>query len=169
MKANELMIGDLFRVNRDRLCIKKETIVQVRGIDADDKLEKTGLVGAAHCRPLDKNQFDGGIWVDYLSPIPITPEILEKNGFERREDLAESIQDALPFIWENKKTESVVVGWRDSYDNGFRDENAEAWGEYWEINVDGIEARYEKTAKQLYVHELQHAIRLCGIEKEIEL
>ena len=79
MKASELMVGDLLRVNRDGLCIKKDTIVQVRGIDGDNKFEKMGLIGCANCRPMDKKQFDGGIWIDYLSPIPLTPEILEKN------------------------------------------------------------------------------------------
>ena len=81
MKANELFTGALARVNRDGLCIKKDTIVEVRAVDADDKLIEKGLIGSAHCRPLDDNQFEGGIWCEYLDPIPLTPEILEKNGF----------------------------------------------------------------------------------------
>ena len=105
-----------------------------------------------------------------LEPIPITPEILEKNGFERRDDLVERIEDPLPFIYEDKETtESVSVGWRDSYDNGLRDENAEYFEEYWKIWIDAFDARYEKTARILYVHELQHALRLVGIKKEIVL
>lgn len=75
------MIGDWVRVNRDGLCIKKNTAVRVMGIDGESKLKEKGLVGCAGCHPLDKNQFDGGIWIDYLDPIPLTPEILEKNGF----------------------------------------------------------------------------------------
>ena len=47
MDIKELMVGDLFRVNRDKLCIKKDTIVQVRRIDGDDKLEDYGLFGSA--------------------------------------------------------------------------------------------------------------------------
>lgn len=79
MKASELFPGAFVRVNHDGLCIKKFTIVEVRGIDADDSLAKRGLIGGAHCRPLDDDQFEGGIWCEYLDPIPLTPEILEKN------------------------------------------------------------------------------------------
>lgn len=52
MKANELMIGGLFRVNSDGLCIKKDTVVEVRGIDADNVFENH--IGSVTCRPLDK-------------------------------------------------------------------------------------------------------------------
>ena len=81
MKAEELFVGAIVRVNHDGLCIKKGTIVVVRAVDADDKLIEKGLVGSAHCHPLDDNQFEGGIWCEYLDQIPLTDEILEKNGF----------------------------------------------------------------------------------------
>lgn len=139
MKANELFTGALARVNRDGLCIKKDTIVEVRAVDADDKLIEKGLIGSAHCRPLDDNQFEGGIWCEYLDPIPLTPEILEKNGFINGEFYASShIED-------------------------------------WQIMSDGshLAARSERgwciDIPCRYVHELQHALRLCGIEKEMEL
>lgn len=45
MKATELMIGDYLRINRDRLCIKKGTIVEVRGIDANASFKN--LIGCA--------------------------------------------------------------------------------------------------------------------------
>lgn len=70
MKAEELFVGAIVRVNHDGLCIKKGTIVVVRAVDADDKLIEKGLVGSAHCHPLDDNQFEGGIWCEYLDPIP---------------------------------------------------------------------------------------------------
>lgn len=157
MKANELMIGDLVQCTYWH----NPHILQVYELKrlGNDELK---IVVVEDATPLVFQEV-------YIEPIPLTAEILEKNGFVRREDLVESIQDSLPFIWENEKTESVVVAWRDSYDNGLRDENAEVLGEYWQINVDGIEARCEKTAKHIYVHELQHALRLCGIDKEIVL
>ena len=103
-----------------------------------------------------------------LEPIPLTDKILEKNGFVRREDLVERIDEGLPFVYQREETlEEVVIKWRDSYDNGFRDENMECWGEYWEMCVFGILGRFEKSANILYVHELQHALKLCGIDKEI--
>ena len=143
MDIKELMVGDLFRVNRDKLCIKKDTIVQVRGIDGDDKLEKYGLFGSAHCHPLDEKQFDGGIWLDYLDPIPLTQEILKKNGFEYYHKNFASTDYDSPFKLE-------MVEWPDENGNGG----------LWLIR--GL-------LKIRFVHELQNVIRLCEIDKEIQL
>lgn len=134
IRINEIMYGDFFRVNRDGLCIKNGTIVQVRGIDGEDKLEEKGLVGAAHCHPLDKYQFDGGIWVDYLDPIPLTAKILEKNFPEPTDGIT----------WYPEE-------------GGF---NCHTYVPDCEINAFGLFK---------YVHQLQHALRLCEIEHEITL
>lgn len=74
---------------------------------------------------------------DEIEPIPLTPDILEKNGFSenyREDDLsyAQSCGD--------------VIGIHILGKGGIMDE------------------MYFK-----YVHQLQHALRLCGIEKEIKL
>lgn len=147
MKANELMIGDLLRVNRDGLCIKKDTIVQIRGIDGDNKFEERKLVGCAGCQPLDKTQFAGGIWLDYLSPIPITPEILEKNFGPEINGM---------YFDGNEFQELMIQEVNDGT---------------WIIKHDCVE--FSGIPRQqvmvCYVHELQHALRLCGIYKEIEL
>ena len=75
------MVGDLLRVNKD-VCLKKGTIVEVRGIDADNRLPEKGLVGSVSCVAVgDPDRMSGGVWCEYLDPIPITPEILERNGF----------------------------------------------------------------------------------------
>lgn len=139
MKAEELFVGALVRVNRDGLCIKKDTIVEVRAVDADDKLIEKGLVGSAHCRPLDDNQFDGGIWCEYLDPIPLTTEILEKNGF---------VYNYLPFEQSWQQYGLSIYGTTGNY----------------HINC-GMNVSMDVSN----VHQLQHALRLCGIEKEIEL
>ena len=137
MKANELMIGDWVRVNRDHLCIKKDTIVEVRGIDANNKFGNH--IGCAICRPLDDMQYEGGIWCDALSPIPLTAEILKKNGF---------IYNESPFVqgWERYGLTLTAGG------DGCR----VSCGQNISMTIDSV-------------HELQHALRLCGIEKEIEL
>lgn len=84
-------------------------------------------------------EFEGAASYDRIFPIPITPEILEKNGF---------IYNELPFIqgWEQFGLTLTIGG------NGFR------------INC-GINVAMIIDS----VHELQHLIRLCGIDKEIEL
>ena len=135
------MIGDWARVNHDGLCIKKGTIVMIGGIDADNSLAKRGLIGSAHCRPLDDDQFEGGIWCEYLEPIPLTAEILEKNGFECRG------------AW-------CLPG----EDLGLR-QDGDSWG------LLSYYAEYDALAfcHIKYVHELQHALHLCRIEKEITI
>lgn len=86
-----------------------------------------------------------------LSPILLTPEILEKNGFEK------IIKNSLPeyhIKWPlNHDYDFVVWTGVDGYWNpvGFG------------ITAGGVQADVD------YVHQLQHALKLCGIEKQIEL
>ena len=161
MKAKDLMIGDWVRVNRDGLCIKKDTIVQVRGIDGDDKIEEKGLFGAAHCHPLDEDQFDGGIWLDYLDPIPLTPEILEKNGFERCvSSIVRTSTAAIPVCDSNQFATADFPDLR-IIDRGI-------W--HYSLRTPVVcDLKHYEIHEIKYVHELQHALRLCGIEKEISL
>ena len=89
----------------------------------------------------------------YLEPVSLTQEILEKNGWE---ECNASIED-------NDKQYGVTYGdfsftwWRDARLLGcYRDSPTK--GLYYEMITElPIE----------YVHELQHALKLCGIEKEI--
>ena len=134
MKANELMIGDLVRVSKD-VSIKKGTIVEIRAIDADRNFQE--LKGCATCVPInDPDGLSGGVWLDYLKPIPLTPEVLEKT-------LATEQQIAWCVGW-NKKDDIHI-----------------------EIKRDDLNAAFYGVID--FVHQLQHALRLCGIEKEIIL
>lgn len=75
-----------------------------------------------------------------LYPIPLTPEILEKNGFTRYGQVYANLQQ-----WVGK--------FGDKRKSLFQDVRTGEWGmnDVW-IN---------------YVHELQHVLKLCGIEKEL--
>ena len=77
-----------------------------------------------------------------VTPIPITPEILGKNGFEYNEE---------------KYLLTCWVG------NSFIDYDGNT--RYFMIVNKG--RTYEGEIQ--YVHELQHALRLCKIDKKIEL
>lgn len=153
MKAEELFIDAIVRVNHGGLCIKKNTIVEVRAVDADDKLIEKGLVGSAHCRPLDDDQFEGGIWCEYLEPIPLTPEILEKNGFQKQ---AGEIWEYDIFSKDNGLMSMIV--WRRDYATPH-------------LSIRSFTLQYGEYSRRdaKYIHQLQHAFHLCGIEKEIEL
>lgn len=156
MKANELFPGALARVNRDGLCIKKGTIVEVRAVDADDKLIEKGLIGSAHCRPLDDNQFEGGIWCEYLDPLPLTPEILEKNGFHYTNDHTLKGADTYVLRLEQHSFDFTITIKLNDY-----------------FALDSYDDRVYRLAEietgKWNVHQLQHALRLCGIDKEITI
>lgn len=89
---------------------------------------------------------------ELLDPIPLTPEILKKNGFELKPD---------GWLWckeeGNEDTDYIFIQFR----KGCKEVRLV------ELNfVNKVLAKYEQMH---YVHELQHALRLCGIEKEIML
>ena len=92
-----------------------------------------------------------------LKPIPLTPEILEKNGFNYEET-----HD----VWILEYGEIIIeVG---AYHPDFINIS------YKQMTPDGIiEGDISSISKfdgsDIMTHELQHALRLCGIEKEIEL
>lgn len=130
MKTNELMIGDYIRNKRTK------DIVCVFEIDDD--------------RNVINNEPDGyysekNIYIDDIEPIPITPEILEKNGWKYNNYNNETEYDEEYYVNE------------DGFDIHINCEKFEV------RCIDSINIQLK------YLHELQHALKLCGIEKTIEL
>ena len=85
--------------------------------------------------------------VDELEPIPLTPEILEKN-----------FQEFLPGInlmYKLKGPYCVV--------------NEDGQWVFGLVKVDGENSARYPLVKISFVHQLQNALRLCGIEHEITL
>ena len=118
MKATELMVGDLVCLQDDT---KYELPLKVDGIIEDDiSLEGEGFLGGV----------DG-----LIRPIPITPEILEKNGWKETE------------YWHEYKDGNTIIQY--SLSN--------IWG-----IINGIEIEHFKCE---YVHQLQHLLRLCGLDE----
>ena len=95
---------------------------------------------------------DGDYYEGNLEPIPLTTEILEKNGFEK------TWQDN--FVYDNEDIGLIITFHpkETNYTNGIYD--------YIDIEK-GCVTITEMPIE--FVHQLQHALRLCGIEKEIEL
>lgn len=85
---------------------------------------------------------NGGYDLEELSPIHLTAEILEKNGLLKGEGFE------LDFSRHHRL--KVILLWTDAK------------------GVSRTQITFYLHKPQ-YVHELQHALRLCGIEKEIEL
>lgn len=88
----------------------------------------------------------------YIKPIPITPEILEKNGFKGE---MYAFLDISPNLYlEYYYHEHRLREWWTGIDE---------WNNHAEVKEIVFKCQCH------YIHELQHALRLCGIEKEIEL
>lgn len=151
MKANELMIGDWVAI------VEPDNY---HGYNAKVRIvnDETGYIMVfieyAHLHD---------VLCDDLQPIPLTPEILEENGlFEHDTNrsplcvIAEAYnvvfndKDGKPYSWLNIQDISSLESKR------------------WHISIWG-KCNFSISGYIGYVHELQHALRLCGIDKEIEL
>lgn len=129
MEATELMIGDWVLHDGEPYKIRQLGIYGTTR-DGDDypavcvgKPKGIGLIAE----------------ISEITPIPLTAEILEKNGFE-----------------ECRIKEIEYFGWRLNEDFSL------------ELNaVDTL--TWNDDVAIHYVHQLQHALRLCGIDKEIIL
>ena len=134
MKTNELMIGDY--VNYRGQIIKVTSLYDKGG---------SNEVGWSNKEI---------VWVNgrCIEPIPLTPEILEKNGFEKQ------WQDNYEYSDDDENLNMTFFPKSSNYTNGAYD--------YIDIEK-GCMTINEMPIE--FVHELQHALRLCGIEKEIIL
>lgn len=107
-----------------------------------------------------------GYQQENLEPIPLTPEILEKNGF----GIEKTCSCATVYWWGEKVdgkiycNRTVEISFYPTPINGVdiltRIETSSRWG-------DGVDKIHSCDIN--YVHDLQHALRLCGIDKQIEL
>lgn len=128
MKASELMVGDWV--------LDGKKPAQITGIICDDLFETT---------------LSPSVGGECISPIPLTPEILEKN-FNSTE-IPDDPYGA--YFYESNEYIEVYIK---EYTDGL-----------WEVVVDEIEFSSLPTWKMYVsnVHEIQHALRLCGFNKEI--
>lgn len=132
MEANELMIGDyVIRKNVPKEILIVDTIDSIRDIVYLD-LDGLGITEK----------------LENIEPIPLTPKILEKNGF------VQSMSHNWLIVIDN-----IMIEIREP------EHNIAIW-------LDWAEHETETYASYMlpgpnYVHELQHALRLCNITKEI--
>ena len=149
MKANELMIGDwvVFPTFHDKPC-------KVTGIEQYEethyaKVKVTNVVGAK-----DMNS---------LIPIPITAEILEKNGFKI--DKNETYCKRYFFACNLGKVPQTVVEFSFYGEGVSADTLFKCWTK--PESCDGENSIHICDLKS--VHELQHCLNLVGIKKDIVL
>lgn len=134
MKAEDLMIGDWVMWKN-----RQVQIASVSGI-----VYSFGQIDVvlAHCNDdnlLEKHD------IKSVSPIPLTPELLERNGFV----------PAKKFRTHHFVQDDIYIA-------------VSQWGRI------SVSSRGEKRGNRMnidchYLHELQHALKLCGINLEIKL
>ena len=139
MEAKEVMVGDYVRT------IFSQKIVKVKEIRWS-------------CIYIEDNGYE----YNEIEPIPLTTEILEKNGFEKSYSsiLTADGYKKLP-QYKYKNTAQV----QDICRNLITISYSDLEGDVYDIQCGMGSHIYDLK----YVHQLQHALRLCGIEKEIEL
>ena len=149
MKANELMIGDWVQ-NSNHDVIGKVILINTQP-DLMHYQHRAATIQAVypagnilcHCKE------------SLLEPIPLTFEIMEKNGFVK-----------VPHEYEYPECQC----WTNDVDGSYSfeivaDEHRKPY-----ILGNGDMGDYEWVNFECkYVHELQHALRLAGIKKEIVL
>lgn len=145
MEAKDLMIGDWFNFlidieGGDTEYDPKNEIYQPMQVDNIEFGDATSEEGV----PNDARQ---------LQPIPLTAEILGKNF--KSTELPDNPYGAYFFG-------------DDDYIRIYIREHTDG---LWKVDVDEIEIGGIRSWRMYvrYVHELQHALRLCKINKEIEL
>ena len=88
--------------------------------------------------------------VSKLEPIPLTPEILEENGI----------------LYEKASFYYIIKDDKDLECTYYIQQMLQGC---WAIGVDIGAYDCSVFARIKYVHELQHALKLCGIDKEIKV
>ena len=137
MRTNELMTGDLVTF-KDCLLDGVIIPIEIMGLGYQhDGLEEEALVRIDNNDSCDIINID-----DEIIGIPLTPEILEKNGFKKEGPAQQGGQ-----VWAARYGEKRfrIFEWVASESFVLHD-----------INI-------------RFVHELQHTLRIYGIEKEVIL
>jgi hypothetical protein len=149
MKAKELMVGDWIRID------EPDKYAGATGQIQSLMYHREG--DAAYFHVFIQGKFgylSRDVCSDDIRPIPLTAEILEKNGFKRDP------------LWHHcdKDLDNYSISVQLGYANKI---------EYIKIAEKGKDnvIPSERTKMYLthikYLHQLQHALRLCGIELDI--
>lgn len=131
MKANEIMIEDwvLFSGEPQRV---RSIVVSDNGVERIYVFGKTCQVSTIEA---------------YIEPIPLTAEILEKNGFIGEGDKFK--------LW-TSADKRVILHNNDGYLNTFNK---------WHVHVDTEDMRTIGNIELTYVHQIQQFLRMCGLNE----
>ena len=145
MKVEELTVGDLVYIgepNDFHGYIAKVVIIN----------GETGYI-TVHI----PNMHLHDVFIEDLQPIPLTEEILHKNGFKndvlaQKSIIAEGASNFSVILF--SEDNRITINNIDEYLNSFNK---------WSVHIDTEDMRTMSTAEITYVHELQHLLKLCKI------
>lgn len=154
MNIQELSVGDWVTTDIVHLTVEGDDLTNAFVKQTQKPISIISLLGEDELifAKID-DELIGGYGTIYLkaentSPIPLTQEILEKNGLEFIDDG----NDAVIFLCSDMFWARLCVG-----------------DCFWSIGVHSEDRLDAVTCNVKYVHQLQHALRLAGVGKEIKL
>ena len=145
IKAEDLRIGDLVIVN-ENCSLEQGTIGKVSEVRSTPLYkENEGSIGL---KPISNDRWPYGVLCRNIDPIPLTPEILEKNGWKKK-------TEGWYFMMISKYMYlSVEFG----YEDGIR--------VFLKRTTDGL---YVKLNVANNVHELQHILWALGEDANLTI
>lgn len=154
IKAEDLRIGDLVIVSEIGCMVPKGEVCKVVAIDSEKFFEEMNLKGCATLKELEVNcSISCGVWCKYLSPIPLTPQILEKNRFDVM----------YPEKCYNKFIDLPMDGLIRSLSIEYRYTEWKAFIKYSSLDAHVLLSPVN------YVHELQHILWALGVDANLKI
>lgn len=159
MKAEELMIGDWVLAEGKSVQVTNISVLGGDVIRVMYPFMSYDIAYASNIIALSNGAKD----INKIEPIPLTEEILKKNGFKndviaQKAIIAEGASNfSVILVSEDNR---ITLNNIDEYINSFNK---------WHVHIDTEDMRTMCTSEITYVHELQHLLKLCKIDKEIVL
>ena len=150
IKPEDLRIGDLVMISYGCM-FPKDTMCTVADIRTEiEHRDKKGVVSL--CAINDEDDGPWGTWCCNIEGIPITPEILEKNGFKVRVSRVyyTKLIEYANFLQRNIAIERKLNDW-------------------------AVFIRYKKMPDSVllrhiqYIHELQHILWALGLDAKLKI
>lgn len=151
IKAEDIRIGDIVRVCRDCMFPEGSVCIVTQVNPERTRKEKKGCVTLSYVDGTDDGPW--GVWCSHIEGIPLSPAILEKNGFDS-EDPPKSYIKYLGGLQGNLCRYFYIE--RRSY----------GWVVF--IKVEGLSDSVMIRQIQ-YVHEFQHILWAMGLDAGFEI
>lgn len=153
IKPEDLRIGDLVMVSRD-CTFPKGTMCAVTDIRPEKEFkDKKGVVTLSYMDGTEDGPW--GTWCCNIEGVPITPEILEKNGWEKKIfylQLQKSVRERYEYRLPGT---DLIIDYRPyiAMDS-----------QKFSMNYDYVKLKYIQ-----YVHELQHILWVLGLDAKLKI